>query len=917
MEHDITVSTSTAAPSNTGLPQITGTAAVGQTLATSNGTWTNSPTSYQYAWQDCDSSGINCTGISGATSSTYTVTTGDEGHTIQSVVTAGNAGGTSMSFSQVTATVPTPPPAAPSNSTAPAISGQAVQGQTLTASNGSWSGSPTSYAYQWQDCSSGCSNITGATGSTYTVQGSDVGDTIDVVVMATNAGGSGSATSTRTATVVSAAPSNTSLPTISGTSQQGQTLTASSGSWSGSPTSYAYQWQDCTSATSCSDISGATSHSYTLQSSDVGKSIDVVVKASSAGGAGSATSAQTQTVSAPPPPSNTAPATITGSPQVGNTLTSSTGSWSSSPTSFAYQWEDCDGSGSGCSAIAGATSNAYTLVSGDVSHTIRVVVTANNSGGSAASSSAPTAVVSGSASSFSCPSGVRCFFIANSGNDSNSGTSEATPWAHAPGMRTFTGSYAHQAGDEFIFKGGDTWGNANFPLAVVGSGSSSHPDYYGVDQSWYSGGSWTQPKFDGQDAPIMGTDPNSSPSTAGTNDIFFDLRRHDYITVDNIEMTGFCAQSTAGECAAGNASGYSYSYGNCAHVEMAGQGTYDLHITLNHLYIHNFYVDYASGFTGTCNTIQGYGNAAPYTGASVLENSTVTDDNAAFGQVIWAFGNVINNRFDGVNPGIESGGGTIAYNRFSNCGYSHFANEGGYAPGGSSPHIHANAIETESNESDTAPKTYYIHDNVIYNLGQQSTGSASGSAGECEAMFVGNAGETDYVWNNVWWNLQGNAPQLDARYQNGAGGFYFWNNTLEGAGSANGFCGRNGYQATSAPIAVIDVENNLCISTLNSSDTNGMITSGANALTAGNLTVAHNVKLTPSQASTDGYASTTATFPYLPPTGSSPTNGAATNLTPNCTTAITLCSDTTFAGGRASIARPTSSAWTVGAYEAP
>ena len=60
-------------------------------------------------------------------------------------------------------------PARPSNTAAPAVSGTAEQGQTLSASNGSWSNSPTSYAYQWQWCSSSCSNISGATGSTYAV----------------------------------------------------------------------------------------------------------------------------------------------------------------------------------------------------------------------------------------------------------------------------------------------------------------------------------------------------------------------------------------------------------------------------------------------------------------------------------------------------------------------------------------------------------------------------------------------------------------------------------------------------------------------------------------------------------------------------------------------------------------------------
>ena len=113
---------------------------------------------------------------------------------------------------------------------------------------------------------------------------------------ATNGGGSTPATSAQTQTVTGSAPGapqNTGLPTITGTAQQGQTLTASNGSWSNSPTSYAYQWQDCTSSTSCSNITGATSSAYALQSSDVGKTIDVVVTATNGGGSTPATSAQT------------------------------------------------------------------------------------------------------------------------------------------------------------------------------------------------------------------------------------------------------------------------------------------------------------------------------------------------------------------------------------------------------------------------------------------------------------------------------------------------------------------------------------------------------------------------------------------------------------------------------------------------
>ena len=82
----------------------------------------------------------------------------------------------------------------PSNMTLPAITGTTAQGQTLTTTNGSWSGSPTSYTYQWRQCdvSGGkCTNISRATNSSYTLGARDVGSTIRAVVTATNVGGSG------------------------------------------------------------------------------------------------------------------------------------------------------------------------------------------------------------------------------------------------------------------------------------------------------------------------------------------------------------------------------------------------------------------------------------------------------------------------------------------------------------------------------------------------------------------------------------------------------------------------------------------------------------------------------------------------------------------------------------------------------
>jgi hypothetical protein len=96
---------------------------------------------------------------------------------------------------------PPPPPTAPSNTAAPSVSGTAQVGQTLTAHNGTWSGTaPISYTYQWQR--DGTTDIVGATGPTYKPVAADVEHTLDVLVTATNSAGSESAASAKTAAVI-------------------------------------------------------------------------------------------------------------------------------------------------------------------------------------------------------------------------------------------------------------------------------------------------------------------------------------------------------------------------------------------------------------------------------------------------------------------------------------------------------------------------------------------------------------------------------------------------------------------------------------------------------------------------------------------------------------------------------------------
>src|SRR4029077_1564139 len=135
-------------------------------------------------------------------------------------------------------------------------------------------------------------------------------------------------------------------PTISGTAQQGQTLTESHGTWTNNPTSYAYQWQQCDAlGNSCLPISGATHQTYVPVAGDVGHAIRVQETATNAGGSSApATSAATAAV-VPPVPVNTSSPTISGTAQQGQTLTEAHGSWTNSPTSYAYQWQQCNGEG--------------------------------------------------------------------------------------------------------------------------------------------------------------------------------------------------------------------------------------------------------------------------------------------------------------------------------------------------------------------------------------------------------------------------------------------------------------------------------------------------------------------------------------------------------------------------------------------
>jgi hypothetical protein len=383
------------APQNGQSPTIAGTAEQGQALTVTQGTWSNASTVADQ-WQDCDSAGNNCANIAGATGSSYTLATSDVGHTIRVLETATNSNGSSQISSAATAVVL---PLPPGNTDPPAISGTAQRDHALTLSQGAWSNHPTSIADQWQDCDSAganCANIAGATGSSYTLAASDMGHTIRVSETASNAGGSGGPVSSQaTSPVLPAAPGNATPPSVSGVAQQGRLLSATQGVWSNTPTTVSEQWQDCDSAgNNCANIVGATGSSYTLAAADVGHTIRVAETAANAGGAGGPVSSEVTGVVVPLPPGNTGLPAVSGTAQQGQPLTVTQGTWSNHPSSISDQWQDCDGAGANCAAIAGATGSTYTLAASDVGRTIRVAELATNAGGRGGpASSAATGVV--------------------------------------------------------------------------------------------------------------------------------------------------------------------------------------------------------------------------------------------------------------------------------------------------------------------------------------------------------------------------------------------------------------------------------------------------------------------------------------------------------------------------------------------
>jgi hypothetical protein len=489
-----------------------------------------------------------------------------------------------------------------------------------------------------------------------------------------------------------------------------------------------------------------------------------------------------------------------------------------------------------------------------------------------------------------------CFYASVAGADTNSGTTESSPWLHAPGMMGCTANCAlidngsgnsgnAPPGVGIILRGGDVWHSSSLPWTWRSAGTSSKPDYLGVDKTWYSGSSWTRPILNMDGSSADGTNIMGAGYQTGGGD------QAPFTQLDNIEFTGlYSCQSTG--------SGYS------GYVQLNSP---------NDVFTNNYLHGWAH-----CST------------PSVPDGCVLFGLNESIGQTGYI---VEYNIWDG-SDSTNGGDSCLAIN------------EGG---SDSTTVVAYNLIQYVANGM--VAQLPIVHDNTILNIVRDYAqingyGTYHGNAFEnnhCQSpcfiynnVIAGvnpNAGVTfwdspngsyDYIFNNVIVNTtNGNVVNtLTGNGAQAAGGYVMeFNNTVE--------CG-----ADSMPPA------SMCSGDTNSATAksffmnNHFLTKVPPVPLSNWGTQSNNVTQTKSTANGQGY-SLTEMYSFSPTAASNSTARAGTNEQSLCATIAGLNSaagmacqlDTTYgvsyntsnhtvtSPGRTPVARPMTGAWDSGAYQ--
>lgn len=306
---------------------------------------------------------------------------------------------------------------------------------------------------------------------------------------------------------------------------------------------------------------------------------------------------------------------------------------------------------------------------------------------------------------------TNCFYVAANGSDSNSGTSEAAPWQHAPGMSSCTancGANTPSGGTGYIFRGGDTWHMGNSGASPFTNGwnwswngsSQSVPIYVGVDPGWFSGSSWARPILNG-DNPLQGC-AGSGPcpvascphsGIGGSYNQMVTFNGHQWNVFDDFEFTGFCWSSNS----------LSGSGGNVMLAYYAASGN-PYFFVIERNYFH--------GWSHTSGGTQG--------GASAMEGNS----NQGYGVVIQF--NVVDGS-DSDDLSLSSLGAndtSLWITRYNYIG-----------------HTAGDVVASDC---------HYIHDNIFEYYNFVTDGSGHGDEVFCENEYSGGSGSPNLWFNNVW-----------------------------------------------------------------------------------------------------------------------------------------------------------------------
>ena len=506
-------------------------------------------------------------------------------------------------------------------------------------------------------------------------------------------------------------------------------------------------------------------------------------------------------------------------------------------------------------------------------------------------------------------------------SDSNAGTSKTATWLHAPGMPSCSGtcaSYNPAAGDSIILRGGDTWhfGSSGSSPYTGGtwnwqwSGSSGNPIYVGVDLTWYAGSSWVRPVLTGDNplTPNPGVRGDSVASCAhqtGTSNNIWEAVEVSYYTLDNMELVGVCNNDT-------NQPNDQDDYLN---DNGSSNATYE------NIYIHGW--SHTSSAVVNVKAIEGgSAGAGPDTQVGMLWQYMVVDGSDS--DPAGAFCN----QFDGWYAVQYSVFRYVSQNVFTLLHVFH-DNLVEYWYSTPSNAGHGNMFEADE-EWDGPINAVY--NNVFRHIYSDTTSQTAGNVGIWPQMSTGTA---DYYFNNVMYDYYGGGNYFNVGQNandGNQGTLYVFNNTMVSAdGEPIMDCSNAGFA-----YPFVFANNHYVVTGSSGSQYASYCT------TSGQGAFKTELQMTPTTATSDGYTAS-QTFAYAPTLLSSPTVAAGTNENSgdrrfcanlaassdaymraagaacvNETTYACSYNSTTHSvacPAQTAAARPSSTAWSVGAYE--